>query len=253
MPKKKDTEKKEVKKVAKKKATTSKVQKNKANKKTGEKKTNHKVELPILEPSKIVDFNEFEKVSNKKEKIIDRKKEEALFDAEIKKQEKKQTPNQYGSSLSVIILILLILIGFNMVTMWQGNLKKSWDDDKKLSEAENKKDKKKEEEINYQTMTCQTAEVPIENYYQTAMSISSFEDDKLVSYELIVTKRYLNENDYYNAKVQHQSATDIIFDNNQYFGNGHLARTPQENNYVGLSTKEVKEQETQAGSVCTIE
>lgn len=243
--------------MPKKKENTKPVIKKERQKTENKRKKQKKLEIPILEPSKIVDFKEFEKTPAKQIKPIDRKKEEARFDAEIKKQEKKQTPNQYGSSLSVIFFILLVLIGYNMITMWQGNLKKSLEDDKKLSQIEETKSKK-EDAVIYKTMTCQTNDTAIENYFQNAMSISSFENDKLISYELIVTKRYENENDYYNAKVQHQSATDIIFDNNQfliktYFGNGHLARIPQENNYVGLSTKEVKEQEMAAGAICTIE
>ena len=55
----------------------------------------------------------------------------------------------------------------------------------------------------------------MDTYQSSVLTISRFENDRLVTYEYIVTRKYNDQGSYDSAKLENQNQNDIIFDNNQ--------------------------------------
>ena len=253
-PVKKNTKHEEKKKVTR----TKKV----ASKKTQERK----VVIPHLEPSQEVDFDKYEDYIGIKTPDWQEKKEQLLQEHELRLQGKEiseeinDSKKDSNLALILVVAIAIIILSFTFITnIYRKELQRQKKETQALNELQEstKEDDKTEEEIKTQTMTCTTTPIQIENYQSSVLSIATFENDSLVTYEYIVTKKYADQGSYDSAKLANQNQNDIIFDNNQltiktYFGNGHVESVPQETTYLGKTVQEVKAQEEAAGATCTL-
>lgn len=230
------------------------------------KKREAKLIIPQLEPSKEVDFDKYEDYIGIKTPDWQEKKVQLLQEHELRLQGKEISEeiedSKRDSNLALILLvaIAIIILSFTFVTnLYRKELQRQKKETQALNELQDttNDDEEIEEEIKTQTMTCTTTPTQIENYQSSVLSISTFENDNLVTYEYIVTKKYADQGSYDSAKLASQNQNDIIFDNNQltiktYFGNGHIESVPQETTYLGKTVQEVKAQEEAAGAICTL-
>lgn len=236
-------------------------------KKVASKKTKErKVVIPHLEPSQEVDFDKYEDYIGIKTPDWQEKKEQLLQEHELRLQGKEiseeidNSKKDSNLALILVVAIAIIILSFTFITnIYRKELQRQKKETQALNELQEstKEDDKTEEKIKTQTMTCTTTPTQIENYQSSVLSIATFENDSLVTYEYIVTKKYADQGSYDNAKLANQNQNDIIFDNNQltiktYFGNGHVESVPQETTYLGKTVQEVKAQEEAAGATCTL-
>ena len=250
--------------VAEKKKTKAKTEAKK--KTTLRKKREPKIVIPQLEPSKEIDFDTYEDYIGIKTPDWQEKKVQLLQEHELRLQGKEiseeieDSKKDSNLALILIVAIAVIILSFTFVTnLYRKELQRQKKETQALNELQEttKDDEETEKEVKTQTMTCTTTPTQIENYQSSVLSISTFENDSLVTYEYIVTKKYADQGSYDSAKLANQTQNDIIFDNNQltiktYFGNGHIESVPQETTYLGKSIQEVKAQEETAGATCTI-
>lgn len=250
--------------VAEKKKTKAKTEAKK--KTTLRKKREPKIVFPQLEPSKEIDFDTYEDYIGIKTPDWQEKKVQLLQEHELRLQGKEiseeieDSKKDSNLALILIVAIAVIILSFTFVTnLYRKELQRQKKETQALNELQEttKDDEETEKEVKTQTMTCTTTPTQIENYQSSVLSISTFENDSLVTYEYIVTKKYADQGSYDSAKLANQTQNDIIFDNNQltiktYFGNGHIESVPQETTYLGKSIQEVKAQEETAGATCTI-
>lgn len=230
------------------------------------KKREPKIVIPQLEPSKEIDFDTYEDYIGIKTPDWQEKKVQLLQEHELRLQGKEiseeieDSKKDSNLALILIVAIAVIILSFTFVTnLYRKELQRQKKETQALNELQEttKDDEETEKEVKTQTMTCTTTPTQIENYQSSVLSISTFENDSLVTYEYIVTKKYADQGSYDSAKLANQTQNDIIFDNNQltiktYFGNGHMESVPQETTYLGKSIQEVKAQEETAGATCTI-
>lgn len=230
------------------------------------KKREPKIVIPQLEPSKEIDFDTYEDYIGIKTPDWQEKKVQLLQEHELRLQGKEiseeieDSKKDSNLALILIVAIAVIILSFTFVTnLYRKELQRQKKETQALNELQEttKDDEETEKEVKTQTMTCTTTPTQIENYQSSVLSISTFENDSLVTYEYIVTKKYTDQGSYDSAKLANQTQNDIIFDNNQltiktYFGNGHMESVPQETTYLGKSIQEVKAQEETAGATCTI-
>lgn len=230
------------------------------------KKREAKLVIPQLEPSKEVDFDKYEDYIGIKTPDWQEKKVQLLQEHELRLQGKEiseeieDSKKDSNLALILIVAIAIIILSFTFVTnLYRKELQQQKKETQALNELQDttNDDDDTEEEIKTQTMTCTTTPTQIENYQSSVLSISTFENDSLVTYESIVTKKYADQGSYDGAKLASQNQNDIIFDNNQltiktYFGNGHIESVPQETTYLGKTVQEVKAQEEATGATCTL-
>ena len=252
--------------VAEKKKTKTKTKTEAKKKTTLRKKREPKIVIPQLEPSKEIDFDTYEDYIGIKTPDWQEKKVQLLQEHELRLQGKEiseeieDSKKDSNLALILIVAIAVIILSFTFVTnLYRKELQRQKKETQALNELQEttKDDEEAEKEVKTQTMTCTTTPTQIENYQSSVLSISTFENDSLVTYEYIVTKKYADQGSYDSAKLANQTQNDIIFDNNQltiktYFGNGHIESVPQETTYLGKSIQEVKAQEETAGATCTI-
>lgn len=278
---KKSENKKDIKKTVKKKETkkseNSKVLKKKVAKKVENKKEKthplkhqkksreKRLIIPNLEPSKTVDFEEYDDFIGLNTKEWEEKREQLLEEHELRlqgqeiKEELDDSSKNSNLALVLIVAFAIIVISFTFITnAYRKELQRQIKEANALNELQDSKNENEDkEEVITKVMTCSTAATQIDNYQNSVLSISNFENDTLTSYEYIITKKYNDQGSYDSAKLENQNQNDILFDNNQliiktYFGHGHVTSVPQETTYLGKSLQEVKAQEESTGATCTI-
>lgn len=247
-----------------------KARKAKKNIKTISKKINSETTIPILEPSKVVDFHEFKENPIKKDLEWEKRKKELLFEQEMRLQKieeakrkaeeekKNELKKESSRPFFMILIIIVIMVSITgIMNMYRNELLRQKKEQELFNDLENGLDdsKNNSEKETTSTLTCTSPDTPIENYIQSITTITQFENNKFYSYESIFTKKFADIESYNASKVAHQNVTDVIFDNNQfmiktYFGNGHIARTNEETNYIGHTLNEIKSLEEAKGFIC---
>lgn len=259
----------ETKKKVTKKTTKTVSQKKNTTQTTRRKKIEKELIIPTLEPSKTVDFNEFEEHIDMNTKEWKEKREKLLREHEMRLHKKEaheeevieddDSKKDSNLILMLFITLIIILISFVFVrNLYNNEADRQKKDTEALNQLEDNTNQDDEtEEVKVQTMTCTTNATQMENYQSSVLSISTFQDGNLTTYEYIVTRKYNDQGSYDSAKLASQNQNDIIFDNNQlaiktYFGNGHMESVPQETTYFGKTVQEVKAQEEATGATCTL-
>lgn len=217
--------------------------------------------IPRLEPSQKVDFDVFEEDNGwqeKKKKLLEEHVERVHQNEEHQKkvaeQEKKRSYNGPILLVTIIVLIALALVYLNNVYFEE--IEKQRNETEALNKVED--NITDEVENSEKTLTCTSPTTQMDTYQSSVLTISRFENDRLVTYEYIVTRKYNDQGSYDSAKLENQNQNDIIFDNNQliiktYFGDGHQESVAQETTYLGKSLNEVKAEEEATGATCVIE